>query len=152
MAIPYIYKPDDIDIYMGIPTSLDLLGVPVSIELTDWVSLTKTDNSAKFTRRTGVLREQFLSMSGDDSCKMTLTILQTSDQVEQLDYLMTLQEIGLLGIPFSIIDNGSGSARRLKQVMPVTWISDRPQKAFTSEGQAWAFNFESAYQAPPIYF
>lgn len=150
MASPYVYESDKFDLLIGLPSKNDIFGVPVSISIEDWLTLTKTDNSSKFRRETGVLREQAIFMSGDNSCRLDLTILQTSDQIEALDNLMILQNIGLLGIPFSLIDNGIGG-RRVKHVFPVTTLMSRPQKVFTDSGQGWNFNFESSWQAPPIY-
>jgi len=132
----FVYKPDDISIWIGIP------GV-AGVEIRDWLRVTPSQPVPRFTITKGVLGEKGLRMSTDSSRTFTVTILQTSPDIEFLHNLYLAQLTGFLGFPFSIIDNGKDSGastqRRQKSLYPVSVILNEREESFELEGAAWNY-------------
>jgi hypothetical protein len=131
-----VYNPSDLDIGIGIP------GTPLYVELRDWVSLVADRPNARFTLSKGIWNEPFVDMSGDSSRTFTLTILQSSIDIQNLHNLFLAQLTGLVGVPFSIIDNGKDSSitqLRQKSIYPVGIILDERQESFGLEATAWVY-------------
>ena len=153
----YVYTPKDIEISIGVPTpGINLPGgllIPTNISIKDWVALSVAKPNQRFKYSRGVLGEPFVEMTQDGSRIFTLSILQTSDNIEQLDNLFKLQLIGILGFPFFIRDIGTdsnSSAKRYKGFSAVSWIIDEPAESYTLQGGTWNYqiqtvNFKKAY-------
>ncbi len=134
------YQPGEIGIYIGLP------GTGFSVEITDWVSMTATRASQRFTFSKGVLGEPFLEMSTDSSRQFALTILQSSPNVEELRNLYIAQLAGFVGFPFTIIDNATDNTttqKHQKSFYPVSAILDEPQESFGLDGGTWTYQIGS---------
>ena len=158
----YTYEPGKIQINFGIPNiDLALLGLPPSlatyVTIKDWVSLTSNKPGQKFLMRRGVWGETFLEYKSDSSRVFNLSILQTSDQVILLRGILELQEFGLVGVPFSIIDTSTSTIPdgliphidvnnlRQRSGYPVGVIQDDPAESWTLDGAAWNYQIAVAY-------
>jgi len=132
-----VYTPADFNIGLGIP------GTPLYVEIKDWVSLTATKQTPRFTITKGVLGEPFLEMSTDSSRTFALAMLQSSPDVEDLQNLFLAQLTGFVGVPFSILDNGlkitPTSQNHQKSVYPVGIILDERQESFSAIGATWTY-------------
>ena len=147
----YTFTPERYDIFIGLPSlPLDQLGINISlpeVEIEDWVSISVTKPIKRFNFSKGVNNEPFIEYIGDTSRTFSLSILQTSTQIEQIRNLIFLQEIGIIGLPFSIIDNGvdtNSNAQRQKSIYQVV-IEDEPEESFSLDGATWVFNFFAIY-------
>ena len=136
-----VYTSADYNIGLGIP------GTPVYAEINHWVSLTVAKPTPRFTLTTGVLGEKFLEMSTDSSRTFALSILQSSPDIETLHNLFLAQLTGFVGVPFSILDNGtklSGGQNHQKSAYPVGIILDERQESFGLDGTAWVYQIAVA--------
>jgi hypothetical protein len=156
----HTYEPGKIQINFGIPNidlpSFGLPNIPTFLSLKDWVSLTSQKPSKKFSMRRGVWGETFIDYKQDSSRVFNLSILQTSDEVILLRGILELQEFGLVGVPFSIIDK-SGIEKteglpaidinnlRQKSGYPVGVIDDEPTESWGLDGAAWDYKIMVAY-------
>lgn len=145
----YVYRPDKHSCGLGIP------GTPAYVEIKDWISIIPRKPTQRFNFRRGIFGEPFLEMSMDSSREFDLTILQNSPSVENLRILYTAQLTGVLGFPFSIIDNSIDSsfpdARHRKTFFPVSWIVDEPDEPLNLQGTAWKFTIACAFGGT-VYF
>jgi hypothetical protein len=158
----YTYEPGKIQINFGIPNiDLAAIGLPTSlatyVTIKDWVSLTSNKPNQKFSMRRGVWGESFLEYKADSSRVFNLSILQTSDQVVLLRGILELQEYGLVGVPFSIVDTSSLNIPdgllpnvdinnlRQKSGYPVGVIRDEPIESWALDGAVWNYQIVVAY-------
>ena len=131
-----VYSPADFQIGFGIP------GTPAYAVISDWTSLVEAPQAQMFTGSKGILGEPFLEMSTDSSKRFTLTLLQSSKDVEDMHNIFLAQRIGFLGLPFSIIDNGTDSnvdQGRLKSGYPVGVIENEAPRDFGLDGKGWVY-------------
>ena len=85
------YQPGKIQIALGVP-GLDLTefgypGATAYVEMTDWVNLEPNKPGQRFTMTRDILGNSFLEYNSDTSRVFTLSLFQTSDQIEQLRIL-----------------------------------------------------------------
>ncbi|MBU2645886.1 hypothetical protein KKI24_14350 [bacterium] len=138
----FTYKPDQYTCGIGLP------GTEFYVEIKNWISIRSKQTGAgpMFQLTKGILGEAFLDMSTDSSRIYDLSILQTSPSVEQLRNLFLAQRIGVVGFPFSIIDNSYDSnfldSKHQKTFYPVAWIVDEPDEPIELKGTAWVFQIQ----------
>ena len=146
------YQPDKYTIQIGLPsTPEDLLGLQfnvLSTTIEDWISLTESKAVKQFNFLQGVVsNEPFVDYIPNKARLFALTILQKSPQVEDLMSMIKLQEIGFLGVPLTIIDNGvdtNSEQRRQKKVF-LGFIQDEPEESLGLEGSTLIFNIQAVY-------
>ncbi len=134
------YGPADFAIGLGIP------GTPVYVSITDWISLRPIKSAQRFTGSKGILGEPLLRMSTDSSVTFELVILQSSVVVLKLHNTFLAQLVGFVGVPFSILDNGSDSnvnQGRQKTIYPVGVIVDETSKDLELAGKSWIYRIWS---------
>lgn len=143
-----IYDPSKYSIGLGIP------GTPIYTEITDWLSLVPNKTRQRFNMRRGIWGETFLGVNSDSSRTFSFTILQSSKDIEALNTAFQAQLIGLVGVPFSIIDNGQDTTvpqNRQKSFYPVGVILDEKQENFGLRGTGWVYQIGVA-SGGTIYF
>jgi len=148
-----VYKPDDYTISIGVPVAaINLLGLdfPVSVEVSDWVSITANKPVQRFQHSSGIHGEPFVEMTRNTSRVFNLTILQASADVKLLRALFQLQTLGEIGFPFSIFEGGllpvglqGVDAFKQKSVYPVAYIVDEPQESWSLVGSTWVYQIQT---------
>lgn len=143
-----VYKPDQFNFMFGVP------GTPLLLTLTDWVSVTSEPGAVEFEITKGVNGEPFLEASTDSSRTFSLSILQKSNNIEDLHNIYLAQKIGIVGFPFSIIDNSIDSninQGSQKTLYPVGVLMGRPAESFGLQAKAWIYKIKSPL-GQTIYF
>jgi len=146
------YQPDKYTIQIGLPSTPEgLLGLNFNILSTtieDWVSMSESKSVKQFNFMQGVVsNEPFVDYIPNKARLFSLTILQKSPQVASLMSMIRLQEIGFLGWPFLIIDNGKDSNNdqvRQKKAF-LSFIQDEPEESYSLEGGTLIFNIQAVY-------
>lgn len=131
-----IYNSSKYSIGIGLP------GTDFYAEVTDWTSLVPNKPRKRFSMRRGIWGETFLGVNGDSSRTFDFTILQSSKDIESLNNIFQVQLIGIVGVPFSIIDNGQDTTvpqKRQKSFYPVGVILDERQENFGLQGTGWIY-------------
>ncbi len=155
------YQPGKIQISFGVPgLDLSIVGLPgVSAHVTmkDWVSLQPTKNAQRFTLTRGILGEPFLDYNSDTSRTFTLSLYQTSDNIEQLRILLFLQTIGIAGFPFSVMDLSGKNVtsnflaglflneKRQKSIYAAGYILDEPSEGWGLNAATWDYKIAVTY-------
>ncbi len=131
-----IYDPSKYNIGIGIP------GTPAYAEIKDWTNFVQSKPRQRFNMRRGIWGETFLGVNGDSSRTFSVTILQSSKDVQNLHNIFLAQLIGIVGAPFSMIDNGKDTTvpqGRQKSFYPVGVILDERQENFGLQGAGWIY-------------
>lgn len=143
-----VYKPDQVNFMFGVP------GSPLLLTLTDWVSVTSEPGAVEFDIIKGVNGEPFLEASTDSSRVYNLTILPKSKNIEDFHNIYLAQKIGIVGFPFSIIDNSIDNIvpqNRQRTLYPVGVLMGRPPESFELRAKPWVYKIKSPL-GQTIYF
>lgn len=147
----YTYTPDRYSIAVVYPNPE--IGLPPglsssTVDIKDWVSLSTSKPVKRFNFLQGVVsNEPFVDYIGNTARIFSLTLLQTSSQVEELRALVSQQEIGNLGFLFSIIDNGedTNSDDRRPKSNYFCMIEDEPEESWAIDAGTYTFNIQAIY-------
>lgn len=139
--------PDKYTVSIGVPAALateSQIATPY-IEIRDWVSITSDKPIALFKFRAGIWSEPFPEMAKSTARVMSLSILQSSEDIRLLRELLRLQTFGEIGFPFSMTDDANQSNSdllRQKSIYPVAFILDEPGESWALEGATWVYKIQ----------
>lgn len=146
------YQPDKYTIQIGLPSAPEeLLGQQFNVLTTtieDWITVSESKSVKQFNFMQGVVsNEPFVDYIPNKARVFSLTILQKSPQVESLMAMIKLQEIGFIGWPFVILDNGkdTNSTQRRQKKAFLSFIHDEPEESYALEGGTLIFNIQAVY-------